>query len=164
MKKIMTLLLMVLMAVGSVWGQLRPNEKIINGWFIVENEADELVGTKANSQYFFINGTLSISIFPEQNLTILGGEQVIFDVDTNEHVYGIIGLYDENNRLIEKYETYLDCSGGKYGKGKAYTAATGFAFSHIKNHKGYVRFVFPTWGNSVAFDFTVPCLQNDPAK
>lgn len=164
MKKIMTLLLMVMMAVGSVWGQLRPNEKIINGWFIVENEADELVGTKAGSQYLYTNGTLDISIFPEQSRMVMGGDRVIFDVGTDDCVNGIIGLYDENNRLIDKYETYLNCSGGKYGQGKAYNAATGFAFSHIKNHKGYVRFVFPTWGNSVAFDFTVPCLQNDPAK
>lgn len=74
---------------------------------------------------------------------------------------GVIGLYDTNGKLLEKYSTLLTVSNGKYSKGSLSTTATFFAFEYIRDKKGFVRYVFETWGESQAFDLMVPCMNNE---
>ena len=154
-------MLMMLMMALSVWAQLRPGEKMVNGWFIREFKADALLGTKAGTQYFYSDNDLTVGIYPDNNLTTLGGDYVVFNADRKGYVEGVIGLYDTKGKLLEKYSTLLSVSNGKYSKGSLSTTATVFAFEYLRDKKGFVRYVFETWGESQAFDLMVPCLNNE---
>lgn len=141
--------------------QLQPGESLINGWFIRETKGDALLGTKSDTQYFYMKGKRTLSIYPEQELLMAGDETVVFDIDHNDRVQGILGFYDENENLVEKSEQNFYCYGGNYSKAVPSKLVAQYVFSYIKNKKGYVRFVISTYGNSDLYDLTVPCLNNE---
>lgn len=97
------------------------------------------------------------------NYTDLRGRQ------GNHIVLGLVGFYDESNKLIDKIENFcieLDDEGtpnrahpnrytSKGGNNKKNAAKI---LDYLKNAKGYVRFVYKLYGGK-EFDLKVMCKQ-----
>ena len=146
-------------------------------WKVDTIEADELLGTKACIAYCFqdVENGKEFIIYDDNNedfnLCVASG---VFDFDGDgasggKIVRGLVGIYDENGKLIKKYDKYcFESIGSFYDKvhSNKYSNMGGNnkknaknIIEHLKNGKGSVRFVIPLY-QSFQFDFTVHCMNN----
>ncbi len=145
-------------------------------WKAESITGDELLGTKSCTAYVFQDdeNIKSFIMFNDNaedfNLCIASG---VFDFNGDgasggKIVRGLVGLYDENGKLIKKYDKYcFESIESFYNKvhSNKYSNMGGNnkknaknIIEHLKNGKGSVRFVIPLF-QSVPFDFTVPCMN-----
>lgn len=141
-------------------------------------EGDELLGTKTQAAYVFQDGENGKTFIMFENETEdfnLCVSSAVFDFNGGgasggKIVRGLVGLYDENGKLIKKYDKYcFESIGSFYDKvhSNKYTNMGGNnkknaknIIEYLKNAKGSVRFVIPLY-QSFQFDFTVPCMKNE---
>ena len=140
-------------------------------WEKYHGEADELKGTSSEDlHYANIPNVGIVIIHDELDLITFGTRKGIFDYKRYKTYYtvvdGIVGMYDENGKLIEKVNIRASVSEDSPGLAKAYFN-TDFDYegagvvkkvvSWIRNNKGSVRFIFPKYGD-VDFDVKLPTL------
>lgn len=147
-------------------------------WRVDTIAGDELLGTKSRICYSFqdmVNGREFIIYDNSNDDFYLCIESGIFDFNGggasgSKIVRGLVGIYDDNGKLIKKYENYcFESVGTFYNKvhSNKYSNMGGNnkknaknIIEHLKNGKCSVRFVLPLY-QSFRFDFTVPSMNND---
>lgn len=146
-------------------------------WIVDTIVGDELLGTKSCIGYTFqdVENGKEFIIYDDNNEDFfLCVESGVFDFDGDgasggKIVRGLVGIYDENNKLIKKYDKYcFESVGSFYNKvhSNKYSNMGGNnkknaknIIEHLKNGKGSVRFIVPLY-QSYQLDFTVPCMKN----
>lgn len=146
-------------------------------WVTEHIEGDELLGTKSCTGYTYQDEekikTLILFDDKEEDFYIWS-ETGVFDFNGEgasggKLVRGLVGIYDENGKLIKKYDKYcFEAVGTFYNKvhSNRYSNMGGNnrknaknIIEHLKKKKGSVRFFIPVY-NGLPFDFTVPCMNN----
>jgi len=151
------------------------------GWVSSEIKADEFKGTKAYTAYSYSD---DVGVFVhwsnddgQYKLISYSG---MFNYDSGYSKYGgsycgisvLVGIYDNNDKLIEKFKMWLDCDRGDGPVTEAHTRNAGGMsnpvgqgkkvkkiLKHLNTGKGYVRFYADLY-DSQDFDFKVPCKNN----
>lgn len=164
MKHLFILLILLLVMPASSNGQTLEN----HAWNVRSIPSDELKGTKADTMYIYVEEGMGYFAYQHNNKSeyaIKCDNGNLFDVHANPwsfpagsiDVNAIIGLYDNNDKLVDKLEDKLDV-------GKVHNIAStrkkhkGIAkkiIDWIESGKGYVRIVAPRLGKS-SFDIKVP--------
>lgn len=149
-------------------------------WEITKQEADELKGNEAYTIYMYNvpgEGSFVFWGFDEYQFRIISDDG-IFNYDSGYNRYSgsysgesiTVGLYDESNKLIEKFAMWLDKDNSKGGhilntrnagslgnpvgqKGKVKKI-----FKHLQGKSGYVR-ILATRYNRADFDIKIPPVK-----
>ena len=151
------------------------------GWKITKNKADELKGNEAYCSYEYEQpgvGSFVFWGFEEYQFRIIS-EDGVFNYETVSGQYSsstgeniIVGLYDDHDTLIEKFNMWLDRDKGKAGtflntrnagtmsnpvgqKGKVKKI-----FKHLQGNSGYVRIVEARY-NRTDFDIKIPPVNKE---
>ena len=150
------------------------------GWQITRKDADELKGNAAYSSYIYSQpgmGYFAFWGFEEYQFCIIS-DNGIFNYESGYNQYTgsfsgesiIVGLYDGNDKLIEKFNMWLDrdeSKGGTYlrtrnagsmsnpvgQKGKVKKI-----FKHLQGKNGYVRIVATRYDRA-DFDIKIPPVK-----
>lgn len=172
----------------DVWGaQLYSSprkEAIVTkaGWEITKQEADELKGNEAYSSYMYKQpgvGSFVFWGFEEYQFRIISDDGV-FNYESGYNQYTgsysgeiiTVGLYDDQDKLIEKFSMWLDRDKSKGGtflntrnagtmsnpvgqKGKVKKI-----FKHLQGNSGYVRIVAARY-NRTDFDIKIPPVKKE---
>ena len=133
-------------------------------------EADDLLGTPARDYFVWQDGQKLFVLNGSTNSWYVRLELGGFKIDPthlnrrNNFVgYATVGLYDEENNLIESFkgcemevtDVYrMAASEASNKKSGQYGVA-----DYLRQKKGFVRVVMPTLIGET-FDLTVPCLNN----
>lgn len=147
------------------------------GWQITKQEADELKGNEAYSSYIYNQPGMGSFVFwgyDEYQFRIIS-DNGVFNYESGYNQYSgsysgesiTVGLYDGNDKLIEKFNMWLDRDKSKGGtflntrnagtmsnpvgqKGKVKKI-----FKHLQGDSGYVRIVAARY-NHADFDIKIP--------
>lgn len=150
------------------------------GWQITKQEADELKGNEAYSSYMYNQpgmGSFVFWGFEEFQFRIIS-DNGVFNYESGYNQYSgsysgesiTVGLYDGNDKLIEKFNMWLDRDKSKGGtflntrnagsmsnpvgqKGKVKRI-----FKHLQGNSGYVRIVAARY-NHADFDIKIPPVK-----
>lgn len=152
MKKIL-FILMMFCAVISINAQ---------EWTSTDYEADELKGQESYTAYNFTDESGMFVYFSNYDdyykICTLDG---IFDYKGRYHqLKVIIGFYDENDKLVEKFNDWIYVKEDNSKIAGASGKKSKKVITYIKQNMGYVRFIAERYGRT-NFDFKVPCLNND---
>ena len=144
-------------------------------WTKFEVKGDELKGTKDHITYQYNEDTMYFQ-FDEENdkQFIVKTEKAAFhyliDELGNRINLAIVGLYDTNDKLIERIEITFEATEFlNIAKPCRYTIKGGLTnnlkrckkvLNFIKNQKGYVRIILPLYDDTTDFDLKIPTLQN----
>lgn len=152
------------------------------GWEITKQEADELKGNEAYSSYMYKQpgvGSFVFWGFEEYQFRIISDDGV-FNYESGYNQYTgsysgeiiTVGLYDDQDKLIEKFSMWLDRDKSKGGtflntrnagtmsnpvgqKGKVKKI-----FKHLQGNSGYVRIVAARY-NRTDFDIKIPPVKKE---
>ena len=162
-KKVMTIVLLLLVCLTAC-AQGSWRKSVI--------EADELKGQEASVAYLFNQpemGTFVFWGFNEFQFRLIS-EESQFDVTYSSSSTGImvhVGLYDENDRLTDKFDMWLDRESSRANRFVRTRDAGGMMnpigqkgkvkkiFNHLRGGKGYVRIVTERYNNT---DFDLKIL------
>lgn len=150
-------------------------------WKITANEADELLGITEDikTYIFLVPDDCAIVFWAGQYQFRLVSNKGIFNYDRSDGISGmsvLVGFYDDNDKLLEKFSMWLDeepASAGKYLR----TRDRGTMFNpvgqkgrvkkivqHLNKGKGYVRIVANRY-DEVALDLKIlPCEEQIDIK
>jgi len=160
-----------------------PVKKSISGeggWQITKQDADELKGNEAYISYMYNQpgmGSFVFWGFEEYQFRIIS-DNGVFNYESGYNRYSgsysgesvTVGLYDGNDKLIEKFNMWLDRDKSKSGtflntrnagtmsnpvgqKGKVKKI-----FKHLQGNSGYVRIVAARY-NHTDFDIKIPPVK-----
>lgn len=150
------------------------------GWQITKQDADELKGNEAYISYMYNQpgmGSFVFWGFEEYQFRIIS-DNGVFNYESGYNRYSgsysgesvTVGLYDGNDKLIEKFNMWLDRDKSKSGtflntrnagtmsnpvgqKGKVKKI-----FKHLQGNSGYVRIVAARY-NHTDFDIKIPPVK-----
>ena len=147
-------------------------------WERVAEPGDELMGISARVKYRIVDSLAGyvMAFYEPGAYWKVGIGGTIFMPDKRGTVhrktlnsigYATIGFYDEENRLVVKWEKCLmeittgfqvaEASKTIWGKT---SKGCRDVVPYLMNNRGYVRIVLPT-ASGRNFDWTVPCLNNE---
>jgi hypothetical protein len=136
---------------------------ICDSWHDLKIDADELTGTKEHTVYYYSTKDGEV-VVPSDNKEafIFSTFDGIFDTNYERGEWVaevIIGLYDINDKLIEKIENgvFFVLDNGLCGTGD--DKINNKINSFIKTKKGFVRVVASKYADE-NFDIKVPCMNN----
>lgn len=145
-------------------------------WEVTKHEADDLKGTTAYTSYMFSEPGVGSFVF-WSNLDgqfRIVSDNGIFNYKVTSTKYAtyrgesiIVGLYDKDDKLIERIEMWLDCESDKPTFLETRNAGKMFnpigqakkvkkIMAHLNSGTGYLRFVAARYGKT-DFDLKVPC-------
>ena len=150
------------------------------GWVITKQEADELKGNEAYTSYMYNQpgeGSFVFWGFEEYQFRIIS-ENGVFNYESGYNQYSgsysgesiTVGLYDDNDKLIEKFNMWLDRDKSKGGNFLNTRNAGGMSnpvgqkgkvkkiFKHLQGNSGYVRIVAARY-NHADFDIKIPPVK-----
>ena len=150
------------------------------GWVITKQEADELKGNEAYNIYMYNQpgeGSFVFWGFEEYQFRIMS-ENGVFNYESGYNQYSgsysgesiTVGLYDDNDKLIEKFNMWLDRDKSKGGNFLNTRNAGGMSnpvgqkgkvkkiFKHLQGNSGYVRIVAARY-NHADFDIKIPPVK-----
>ena len=177
MKKI-SLVIISLLFTANCFSQ--SEEVPFQKWIKSEIEGDELKGTPNYYAYTYVDieskGAITLWSIKEDNFRIKSLKSIFKSngskgANHNNLVIGLVGLYDEQNNLVEKFEKFLFEEDGHDQMDQVhpnkYTSMGGNnkkkakqIVDYLLNKKGYVRFVLPLYGGG-ELDFKVTCMNNN---
>ena len=162
MKKV-TFITIMLMAAMAVSAQGR--------WFSQEMKGDELKGTLDATVYNYIVDGIGSFVFWGYNVPqyALYSPLAPFNTFVSGQYIGMIvhvGIYDDNDNLLDKFDMWLDKDRGQSGMIRTRNASRMFTparqeknmkkiFTAMKSGKGYIRIVAERY-DSPDFDIKVP--------
>ena len=166
MKKSIYLLLFSLLSLNSYSQE----------WEVIGHQADELKGNKDYTSYMFTDPNIgSFVCWSESEQCRIINSNGIFDYSSAYHQllgsYGrltaVVGLYDSNNNLKEKFDLTMYCDIDKPSSFQ--TRYAGILYPYVKQKKkvkkiinhltsgnGYVRIIANSYGNAPDFDLKIP--------
>jgi len=169
MKKIVFILAMVLIALVSN----------AQGWEAYRIPADEFTGTPESIAFVYTNDVGELVFWANNDGQYrIATKQGFFNYKSAySGDYGAIvkiGIYDSNDKLIDKFDMWLDCDRNDDGVNELHTRNRGGMINpvgqgkkvkkilkHLKEKTGYVRFYCDLYGNNPdVFDFKVQCKHN----
>ena len=172
MKKLMTIALMVVAMTASAQGK----------WEKSVIEADELKGQEASVAYVYTQpGTGSFIMWGFDIFQYrLTSDEHQFDIESGYNQFAgsysgikvLVGLYDDNDKLLEKFTMWLDKEDNRANHFVKTRNAGGMSnpvgqkgkvkkiFKHLQSGKGYVRMVCPRF-NTTDFDLKIPPFKLD---
>ncbi len=140
-------------------------------WSKTSWDADELTEREAYDSYRYTDEIGNSFVFWSNSdadfriISALG----IFDYEgANHNFWALIGLYDENDELLEKFEIRFLAVEGMGNQAEA--NLTPFRrpipnpercrklLQFLTQRQGYARIVAPLFGTNNKFDLTVPCM------
>ncbi len=150
------------------------------GWVITKQKADELKGIEAYTSYTYYQpgeGSFVFWGFEEYQFRIIS-ENGIFNYESGYNQYSgsysgesiTVGLYDDQDTLIEKFNMWLDRDKSKGGNFLNTRNAGGMSnpvgqkgkvkkiFKHLQGNSGYVRIVAARY-NHADFDIKIPPVK-----
>ncbi len=150
------------------------------GWEITKQEADELKGNEAYTINMYSvpgEGSFVFWGFDEYQFRIISDDG-IFNYDSGYNRYSgsysgesiTVGLYDDNNKLIEKFNMWLDKdrskgghilntrNAGSLGNPVGQKGKVKKIFKHLQGKSGYVR-IIATRYNRADFDIKIPPVK-----
>lgn len=150
------------------------------GWVITKQKADELKGIEAYTSYTYNQpgeGSFVFWGFEEYQFRIIS-ENGIFNYESGYNQYSgsysgesiTVGLYDDQDTLIEKFNMWLDRDKSKGGNFLNTRNAGGMSnpvgqkgkvkkiFKHLQGNSGYVRIVAARY-NHADFDIKIPPVK-----
>ncbi len=147
-------------------------------WSVQDVSGDELKGTSDYKAFIFTEGAYHFVFWENDNNTFrlyIDKEKGFFNYSSirgkkgNHIVLGLVGFYDESDKLIDKIENFcleLDDDGTpNSAHPNRYTRMGGNnnknvrkIISFINDSKGYVRFVYDLYGGD-ELDFKVKCMK-----
>lgn len=167
MKKVMMILMMVAVAMtaaAQVW------EKTVE-------PGDELKGTQENAKYKMTDSIAkqAMAFYQPGDYWKVGIGGNVFQPDKrgivhkgtmNMIAYATIGFYDENNKLVKKWDKCMVelTNGGQVAEastnvwGKTSNGSRDVV-PYLMNERGWVRIIIPTFRGK-EFDMKVPCVNN----
>ena len=170
MKKIATITIMLLVAITM-------SAQMEGKWLKKQSEADELKGTSGGTYYSYVVPGLGAFVIFDFNTYqyFLLSEKEQFNIETGYDQFigsyaGItvlVGIYDENDKLTEKFKMWLDRSENKANRVVKTRNAGGMSnpvgqkgkvkkiFKALQSDKGYVRIVAERF-HSTDFDIKIP--------
>lgn len=170
MKKIVTITIALMMAIAM-------SAQVEGKWLKQESEADELKGSTGGSYYTYVVpgiGAFVIFGFDTYQYFLLS-EKKQFNIDAGYSTYGgayagisvLVGIYDENDKLTDKFTMWLDRVDNKGNMIVRTRNAGGMAnpvgqkgkvkkiFKALQSDTGYVRIVAQLF-QSADFDIKIP--------
>ena len=168
MKKVITMMLM-LTAVLTASAQGR--------WEIIETEADELKGTTGGTAYIYTDPEMGSFVFwgfKEYQYRLIS-DHAQFNIENiynrfdggHSGIIVLVGLYDANDKLIDKFDMWLDKEGNKSNRFVRTRDAGGMSnpvgqkgkvkkiFNALQSKSGYVRIVGERF-DTTDFDIKIP--------
>lgn len=146
-------------------------------WERTEHHADALKGTESYTSFMYTTPSVGSFVCWSNNPNSFRiiNEAGIFNYTSYYNQYlgtvrgldVIIGLYDENDNLKEKFKIWLDCESDKPTFLEAINRGALFnpvgrkkkikkTLKHLTSGKGYVRIIADTYGTSPNFDLKIP--------
>lgn len=151
------------------------------GWKITHQTADELKGNEAYSSYVYSQPGMGAFVFwgfEKFQFRIVSDDGIFNYKSTYSRYSGayqgesiLVGLYDNNDNLIEKFNMWLDREMSKDGKFLTTRNAGTMSnpvgqkgkvkkiFKHLQGQNGYVRIVATRY-NHADFDLKIPPVNN----
>ncbi len=147
-------------------------------WEKTVEKGDELLGTVERIKYKYVDSVnvQAFAFYSDGDYWKIGIGGRVFQPEKrgvvikktyNNATYATIGFYDNNNKLISKWDNCLlqliqgfqvaltaENIWGKTTKGAREVVP------YLRNEKGYVRIVVPVVRGKI-FDITIPCLNNE---
>jgi hypothetical protein len=170
MKKIATITIMLLVAITM-------SAQMEGKWLKKQSEADELKGSSGGTYYSYVVPGLGAFVIFDFNTYqyFLLSEKEQFNIETGYNQFAgsyagitvLVGIYDENNKLTEKFKMWLDRSENKANRVVKTRNAGGMSnpvgqkgkvkkiFKALQSDKGYVRIVAERF-HSTDFDIKIP--------
>lgn len=142
-------------------------------WVRTEIAGDELKGRQGFAvRGYDVPSVGAISFREDQTQFMLTCSKSFFNYKYSGAFRGVnvlVGLYDQDNKLIEKWEMWLDVRDddpkvaatrnlGTMNNPVGQNKKLKKLFHHIIREKGFVRMVAPLYGEA-DFDLKVPCLS-----
>ena len=172
MKKLMTIALMVVAMTASAQGK----------WEKSVIEADELKGQEESVAYSYNQpgtGMFVVWGFDTYQFRLVSEERQ-FDIESGYNQFAgsysgikvLVGLYDDNDKLIEKFTMWLDKEDSRANRFVKTRNAGGMSnpvgqkgkvkkiFKQLQSGKGYVRMVCARY-NATDFDLKIPPFKID---
>ena len=154
MKRILLLLVLCVTAMVST---------AQNGWQPITIDGDELKGTESYVVYNYNTGDGILGFYENTGIIVIMTDKGIFDYDSDDYAKGVvIGLYDKNEKLVEKVQTPTQRTFHVANRGHSAFCVrddvNAKLVEYIKNNNGYVRIVVDRWERG-DFDIKVPCMQ-----
>ena len=139
-------------------------------WSIDEHEADELRGSESYTSYCYDDENENSFVFwsnSDKNFRIITNSGV-FDYKSSfagkihtRLMNVVVGIYDTQDKLIEKYETKIEVADDIKMASKPWaTKKAKKILEYIKEQQGYIRILASIYGSNLPFEIKVPCLKN----
>lgn len=157
----------------------------VNGWEIVANEADELLGIEDNTSFIYRDGDNGSLVFWDNDgnhVRIIAPEYSFFERTGTYHAIGgtkfwgageqdsffaVVGFYDTSDKLIKKKKSNFIRDAREFrwattAKGDISCPKNlgGDIIKFLQKNKGYVRIVAHLHLEGKKFDIKVPCMNN----
>jgi|GEM_PF-1275411 hypothetical protein len=177
MKKIGLVIISLLLATSCF---PQSEEVLFQKWVKSKIESDELKGTPAYDVFTYVdlenNGSITLWSIKDDDFRIKSLKSIFKSngqkgSNLNNLVVGLVGFYDEQDHLIEKFDKFPFEEDGhdqmdivhpnKYTlKGGNNKKKAKQIIDYLLNKKGYIRFVLPLYGGG-NLDFKVMCMNNN---
>jgi hypothetical protein len=136
-------------------------------WVLERYKADPLLGTNETVYKIFVQGDFSFFIYSDDQFGIWTSDGIFnrerVRADVGQQV--LVGLYDDNDKLVDKFKIWLDYDNdgrrlrtrdlgvmnNPVGQGKKAKKL----YKHLNSGKGYARIVADRFGKS-KYDIKIP--------
>lgn len=154
MKKFFIALVMCLVAMAA---------NAQNGWQTITDDGDELKGTTCSVSYIYQGDDGIFGFNGEKGYIFIIPDAGIIDYDVYDNAKGVvIGLYDQNDNLIERIKTPANKTFRVVNRGQSAFCTKDNVnkrvVDFIKNEHGFVRVIADRYSRS-DFDVKVPCMK-----
>lgn len=142
-------------------------------WSKTSWDADELTGKEAYDSYQYTDEIGNSFVYwsnSDAAFRIISASGVFDYEGANQNFWALIGLYDEKDELLEKFEIRFLAVYGIENQANAdlipfrrpipNPGHCKKLLQFLKQRQGYVRIVAPVFGKRNGFDMKIPCLNN----
>lgn len=137
------------------------------GWTTEVYNADELKGTKEYTAYIFTDSKGDYFVLwshKGDEFRIVSNSHIFDYYGSNKSFQVIIGLYDENDNIIQKIECRAFADNENSHMAYVHRRNAKKTINYIQENIGYVRIIAPLYGSLSDFDLRVPCFKSEPVK
>lgn len=141
-------------------------------WETTYHEGDELTGESSYTSYMYTDENGNSFVFQSNHnddFRIISSSGIFDYVGDIKSFYATIGLYDNNDKLVEKLKIQFIALDGNADQAQPNLIPMirpipnpnrcKKTIDYLKNKKGYIRIVAPLYGSHLDFKIKVPCMK-----